>query len=150
MAVAASATRRFVAGGVGAALSHPADTLKTRLQGGLFPWGLAGAPARHVGKDNTVMQKLAQMRATNSLWPQLYAGFVPRLFRIGWPRRRRWPDLGQAPEAHQPSASGGVAAAQTPRCSDAHGDCSISMNLPRPQQRSLPAHQPNLPTGRAD
>jgi len=77
MAVAASA---IVAGGVGAALSHPADTLKTRLQGGLFPWGLAGAPARP--QDNTVMQKLAQMRATNSLWPQLYAGFVPRLFRI--------------------------------------------------------------------
>jgi hypothetical protein len=77
---AAVATSAIVAGGVGAALSHPADTLKTRLQGGLFPRGLDGAPAWP--QDNTVMQKVAQMRAANSLLPQLYAGFVPRLFRI--------------------------------------------------------------------
>lgn len=76
VAMAASA---ILAGGVGAAMSHPADTLKTKLQGGLFPNGLHGQPAT----DNTISQKLREMSTMRgSMVSNLYAGFAPRFFRI--------------------------------------------------------------------
>jgi hypothetical protein len=75
---AAMAGSSIVAGGLGSALSHPFDTLKTRLQGGIFPSGLYSAPAQ----DNNLLVKIAQMRNSGTLLPQLYAGFVPRFFRI--------------------------------------------------------------------
>lgn len=76
VAMAASA---ILAGGVGAAMSHPADTLKTKLQGGLFPNGLHGPPAT----DNTITQKVREMASMpGSMVSSLYAGFAPRFFRI--------------------------------------------------------------------
>lgn len=76
LAMAASA---ILAGGVGAAMSHPADTTKTKLQGGLFPHGLHGPPAT----DNSVRQKLWEMSTMQGpMISNLYAGFAPRLFRI--------------------------------------------------------------------
>lgn len=76
VAMAASA---ILAGGVGAAMSHPADTLKTKLQGSIFPNGLHGRPAT----DNTITQKLHEMSTMRgSMVSNLYAGFAPRFFRI--------------------------------------------------------------------
>lgn len=76
VAMAASA---ILAGGVGAAMSHPADTLKTKLQGGVFPNGLHGLPAT----DNTIKQKVREMASMpGSMVSSLYAGFAPRFFRI--------------------------------------------------------------------
>eukprot|EP00930_Biecheleria_cincta_P006748 TRINITY_DN107816_c0_g1_i1.p1 TRINITY_DN107816_c0_g1~~TRINITY_DN107816_c0_g1_i1.p1 ORF type:complete len:366 (+),score=62.59 TRINITY_DN107816_c0_g1_i1:104-1201(+) len=76
---AAMAASAILAGGVGAAMSHPADTLKTKLQGGLFPNGLHGLPAT----DNTITQKLREMATMQgSMVSSLYAGFAPRFFRI--------------------------------------------------------------------
>eukprot|EP00930_Biecheleria_cincta_P058877 TRINITY_DN44671_c0_g1_i1.p1 TRINITY_DN44671_c0_g1~~TRINITY_DN44671_c0_g1_i1.p1 ORF type:complete len:363 (+),score=62.35 TRINITY_DN44671_c0_g1_i1:134-1222(+) len=76
VAMAASA---ILAGGVGAAMSHPADTMKTKLQGGLFPNGLHEPPAT----DNTIRQKLREMRTLpGPMISNFYAGFAPRFFRI--------------------------------------------------------------------
>jgi len=59
-------------GTLGATLSHPADTLKTRLQGSLFAEVRAAGPA----------EALADLRRQGPLLPQVYKGYLPRVFRI--------------------------------------------------------------------
>jgi len=68
----ASLTAAVLSGSLGAMLSHPADTLKTRLQGSLFDDVKASGPRDMVAK----------MRETGPLSQQLFRGFAPRVFRI--------------------------------------------------------------------
>lgn len=67
----------LLAGAAGAFLTHPADTLKTRLQGDLFP----EEPGGKVVNTN-VRTAIAVMRFQGNLAVQLYAGFAPRLLRL--------------------------------------------------------------------
>mmetsp|Transcript_21533 Transcript_21533/g.73812 ORF Transcript_21533/g.73812 Transcript_21533/m.73812 type:complete len:322 (+) Transcript_21533:101-1066(+) len=80
-AVAASA---ILAGSFGAALSHPFDTMKTCLQGSLFPaqdTGGASAAARF-HRATGPWSALRDMRQQGPLRPQVFRGFTPRVFRI--------------------------------------------------------------------
>jgi len=67
----------LLAGAVGAALTHPPDTLKTRIQGDMFPV----APGASAVSTN-ISTAVAELRRKGHLAPQLYAGFTPRMFRI--------------------------------------------------------------------
>eukprot|EP00449_Zooxanthella_nutricula_P041750 CAMPEP_0198612610 /NCGR_PEP_ID=MMETSP1462-20131121/157978_1 /TAXON_ID=1333877 /ORGANISM="Brandtodinium nutriculum, Strain RCC3387" /LENGTH=461 /DNA_ID=CAMNT_0044344411 /DNA_START=1 /DNA_END=1385 /DNA_ORIENTATION=- len=60
------------AGTLGATLSHPADTLKTRLQGSLFTAANIRGP----------LEAFEELRQQGPLLPQLYKGYAPRVFRI--------------------------------------------------------------------
>lgn len=63
----ALAASSIVAGSLGAFLSHPADTIKSRLQGSTFDPHRAAGP-------RAVLWELSL--------GQCYAGFLPRVFRI--------------------------------------------------------------------
>eukprot|EP00931_Biecheleriopsis_adriatica_P060952 TRINITY_DN36621_c0_g1_i1.p1 TRINITY_DN36621_c0_g1~~TRINITY_DN36621_c0_g1_i1.p1 ORF type:complete len:326 (+),score=50.89 TRINITY_DN36621_c0_g1_i1:54-980(+) len=78
---AATASAGVIAGVVSAVLSHPADTLKTRIQGSMFPE--AGDPSRSSHEKPSLRAALTSMRASGgSILAQCYGGAVPRLFRI--------------------------------------------------------------------
>eukprot|EP00932_Pfiesteria_piscicida_P020496 SRR837773.7300.p2 GENE.SRR837773.7300~~SRR837773.7300.p2 ORF type:complete len:140 (+),score=33.16 SRR837773.7300:1-420(+) len=80
-AVAASS---IVAGTFGAALSHPADTLKTCLQGSLFPPQDAdgASAALRFHEVSGPRQALRYLREQGPLRPQVYRGYTPRAFRV--------------------------------------------------------------------
>mmetsp|Transcript_93588 Transcript_93588/g.261845 ORF Transcript_93588/g.261845 Transcript_93588/m.261845 type:complete len:314 (-) Transcript_93588:262-1203(-) len=69
---AATMASALVSGTIGATLSHPADTLKTRLQGSLFQERKPSGPR----------EALQELRASGPLMPQVFRGYVPRVFRI--------------------------------------------------------------------
>lgn len=78
-----AAAGAVLAGTIGAVLTHPADTLKTRLQGDLFPEPSTGRPPMNV----SVRAALAHIVATSGgstlgAISNCYAGFSPRLLRI--------------------------------------------------------------------
>lgn len=74
----ASACSAVVTGTFGALLSHPADTLKTRLQGGVL-----ALPESNGMQGPRGPREAAQMIARSGpLLPQLYAGCSPRVFRL--------------------------------------------------------------------
>merc|ERR1712039_58816 len=75
---AAVAASSIVSGGLGAALSHPADTLKTRLQGSLFVF----QDGRSTSRASGPREALEELRQQGSLLPQCYRGFLPRVFRL--------------------------------------------------------------------
>lgn len=81
----AVATAAVVAGLTGAFLSHPADTLKTCLQGSVFPCTESGRGTSAVSRFHAVSGPSGAvdvMRQRGPLAAQLYRGFVPRGFRI--------------------------------------------------------------------
>jgi len=61
-----------ISGTIGATLSHPADTLKTRLQGSLFDDVKASGPR----------DLLRKLRENGRVTRLLFQGFAPRVFRI--------------------------------------------------------------------
>jgi len=69
---AAMAAAAIISGSTGAVLSHPADTIKTRLQGSLFDDVKASGPT----------DMAAKMQESGPLTKQLFRGFAPRVFRI--------------------------------------------------------------------
>eukprot|EP00927_Polykrikos_kofoidii_P010565 TRINITY_DN14453_c0_g1_i6.p1 TRINITY_DN14453_c0_g1~~TRINITY_DN14453_c0_g1_i6.p1 ORF type:complete len:310 (-),score=30.40 TRINITY_DN14453_c0_g1_i6:297-1175(-) len=69
-----AAVSSVISGAVGGAISHPADTLKTRLQGGVFA-GAVGSPVRP--RDAWM-----ELKNSGGLIGKLYAGYVPRAFRL--------------------------------------------------------------------
>jgi len=77
---AATVFSSVFSGSLGAALSHPADTLKTRLQAGALPVR-PGEPAEAT-RIRGPWHALQDLRQKGSLWSQCYAGFSPRLFRL--------------------------------------------------------------------
>lgn len=77
---AATALASVFSGSLGAALSHPADTLKTRLQGGALPVR-PGEPAEATWIRGP-WDALQDLRRKGSLGSQCYAGLSPRLFRL--------------------------------------------------------------------
>eukprot|EP00929_Paragymnodinium_shiwhaense_P096533 TRINITY_DN5812_c1_g1_i2.p1 TRINITY_DN5812_c1_g1~~TRINITY_DN5812_c1_g1_i2.p1 ORF type:complete len:284 (+),score=54.70 TRINITY_DN5812_c1_g1_i2:190-1041(+) len=58
-------------------LSHPVDTVKTRIQGDTFP-----VQPGDVRKYINVKSVLVDMRRQGNVWQQLFAGLPPRLMRI--------------------------------------------------------------------
>lgn len=77
---AATATSTVVAGAIGAFLTHPADTFKTRLQGDLFPVR-PGDPLVHTCLRASLAD-MQRQRSGASVLSQCYNGFAPRLFRL--------------------------------------------------------------------
>ncbi|CAE7360747.1 ODC1 [Symbiodinium natans] len=77
---AATVVASVASGSLGAALSHPADTLKTRLQAGALP--LRAGEAAEATRIRGPWQALQDLRLKGNLWSQCYAGFSPRLFRL--------------------------------------------------------------------
>ena len=72
-----------LAGTVGAVLTHPADTLKTRLQGDLFPDSCTGRPPVNVSLRAAVADIVKTSGAsTLDAVSRCYSGFSPRLLRI--------------------------------------------------------------------
>jgi hypothetical protein len=74
----------ILAGSFGATLSHPADTLKTCLQGSLFPPNDAhgsSTAARFHGLSGP-RALLRSMHSQGPLRPQVYRGYLPRVSRI--------------------------------------------------------------------
>jgi len=69
-----------ISGSLGAALSHPADTLKTRLQAGALPLR-PGEPAEAT-RVRGPWHALQDIRRSGDLMKKCYAGFSPRLFRL--------------------------------------------------------------------
>lgn len=69
------------AGCLGAFCSHPADTLKTRLQGGLFPLPGACPSAPRPSTPWEALRELRRLGGPNTL-SLMYMGFLPRCFRI--------------------------------------------------------------------
>lgn len=69
---AALAASSIFAGCLGASLSHPADTIKTRLQGSVFDANRVSGP----------LEALREMRAQKGYIAECYRGIVPRAFRI--------------------------------------------------------------------
>ncbi|CAJ1433698.1 unnamed protein product, partial [Effrenium voratum] len=77
---AATLCSSAVSGTLGAAMSHPADTLKTRLQAGALPLRPGEAPeASHIRGPIAALKDLQQR---GHLLQKCYAGFSPRLFRL--------------------------------------------------------------------
>jgi len=74
----ASVYAAVATGTFGALLSHPADTLKTRLQGGVFALPEAGGAGGPRG-PREVVQAMAR---SGPMVSQLYAGCAPRVFRL--------------------------------------------------------------------
>lgn len=70
----------IIAGALGAVLSHPADTLKTRLQGGLFSFKEGELPP--AARVRGPLDALQQMHRSGNLVSSCYSGFTPRLFRL--------------------------------------------------------------------
>ncbi|CAK9033030.1 unnamed protein product [Durusdinium trenchii] len=77
---AATLAASAVSGTLGAALSHPADTLKTRLQAGALPLR-PGEPAEAL-RIHGPIDALKDMREKGDLFKKCFAGFSPRLFRL--------------------------------------------------------------------
>jgi len=69
---AALAASSIFAGCLGATLSHPADTLKTRLQGSVLHERRVAGP----------LEALREMRTQKGYMAECYRGIVPRAFRI--------------------------------------------------------------------
>jgi len=67
-------------GTLGAALSHPADTLKTRLQAGALPLH-PGEPAE-ASRISGPIAALRDISEKGDLLKKCFAGFSPRLFRL--------------------------------------------------------------------
>lgn len=74
----ASVYSAVATGTFGALLSHPADTLKTRVQGGVFALPGAGGVEGPRGPRGAV-QAIAR---GGSMLSQFYAGCAPRVFRL--------------------------------------------------------------------
>jgi hypothetical protein len=74
----AVAVSSIISGGLGGLMSHPADTLKTRLQGSLFTFSDGHAASKASGPR----EALEELRRQGPLMPQLYRGFTPRGFRL--------------------------------------------------------------------
>lgn len=80
---AAVAAAAVASGSFGALLSHPADTLKTRLQGSLFPFAEAGAGgSTRFHQVSGPREALRAMREQGPLLSELYRGVLPRVFRV--------------------------------------------------------------------
>jgi len=75
---AAIAASSVFSGSLGALVSHPADTLKTRLQGSLF----AFSDGRTTSRASGPREALEELRRQGPLLPQYYRGFLPRVFRL--------------------------------------------------------------------
>jgi len=74
----ASAYAAVATGTFGALLSHPADTLKTRLQAGVLALpGASGTPGPRGPRE--ALQAIAR---SGPMVSQLYAGCAPRVFRL--------------------------------------------------------------------
>lgn len=72
-----------LAGTVGAVLTHPADTFKTRLQGDLFPDSATGRLPINVSLRAAAADMVATSGgSTVGAISKCYAGFSPRLLRI--------------------------------------------------------------------
>lgn len=69
-----------VSGTLGAALSHPADTLKTRLQAGALP--LRPGEAAEASRISGPIAALKDISEKGDLLKKCFAGFSPRLFRL--------------------------------------------------------------------
>lgn len=74
----ASAYSAIATGTFGALLSHPADTLKTRLQGGVLALPESGGTLGPRG-PREALQVIAR---GGPMVSQLYAGCAPRVFRL--------------------------------------------------------------------
>lgn len=79
---AAVAASSVVSGGLGALLSHPADTLKTRLQGSLFEFKGEVVSESMKPRASGPRDALEELRRQGPLLPQCYRGFFPRVFRL--------------------------------------------------------------------
>eukprot|EP00913_Durusdinium_trenchii_P035517 g33237.t1 len=77
---AATLAASAVSGTLGAALSHPADTLKTRLQAGALPLR-PGEPAEAL-RIHGPIDALKDAGEKGDLFKKCFAGFSPRLFRL--------------------------------------------------------------------
>jgi len=79
-----SVAAAVAAGSLGAVLTHPADTLKTRLQGNILP--VAGQSGGWTPVNVSLRATLADMAASGGgrlgAIAQCYWGFSPRLFRL--------------------------------------------------------------------
>jgi hypothetical protein len=73
----ANAASSMFAGGIGSLFTHPADTMKTRLQAGLLPRGSQDLLVR-----NTICSIFSEMRLHGHVVSQCFAGFAPRLLRL--------------------------------------------------------------------
>lgn len=80
---AATAVAGICAGAASAILSHPADTIKTRIQGSLFqePGATTSLPERSRSALG-IRSALAELRLSGSLLTQCYGGAAPRIIRI--------------------------------------------------------------------
>eukprot|EP00930_Biecheleria_cincta_P074192 TRINITY_DN61394_c0_g1_i1.p1 TRINITY_DN61394_c0_g1~~TRINITY_DN61394_c0_g1_i1.p1 ORF type:complete len:306 (+),score=47.95 TRINITY_DN61394_c0_g1_i1:24-920(+) len=79
---AATAVAGMCAGTASAILSHPADTIKTRIQGSLFQEAGATSLPNQRRRALGVGTALAEMRVSGSLLAQCYGGAAPRIIRI--------------------------------------------------------------------
>jgi len=72
-----------LAGTIGAVLTHPADTFKTRLQGDLFPDPITGRPPVNVSLRAAAADMVASSGgSTVGAISKCYSGFSPRLLRL--------------------------------------------------------------------
>lgn len=72
-----------MAGSVGALLTHPADTFKTRLQGDLFPVMGSSRPPVNVNLRAAMRDMIATSGGSKlGALSKCYSGFSPRLLRI--------------------------------------------------------------------
>ena len=71
-----------LAGTVAAVLTHPADTLKTRLQGDLFSDSCTGRPPVNVSLRAALADIKTSGGSTLGAVSRCYSGFSPRLLRI--------------------------------------------------------------------
>jgi len=74
----AVAVSSVLSGSLGAFISHPADTLKTLLQGSLLPFRDGRASLRASGP----WEALKELERQGPLLRQCYRGFLPRVFRL--------------------------------------------------------------------
>lgn len=79
---AATAVAGTCAGAASAILSHPADTIKARIQGSLFQEAGAESLPKQSHRALGIGSALAEMCASGSLLSQCYGGAAPRIIRI--------------------------------------------------------------------